>query len=145
MPWWAWLTVGAILLIAEVTVVDLEFYLVFLGISAFAVGLADLAGVEAPYWAQWLSFAALAFASLVFFRGRVYEKLRPPPEGEVPEGIQDETATAIDDIEPGAVGAVALRGTRWNGRNDGSRRIVAGTPCDVERSDSTVLRLIPRD
>ncbi len=34
MPWWGWVTIGALLLVAEMTIVDLEFYLIFLGIAA---------------------------------------------------------------------------------------------------------------
>ena len=50
MPWWGWITVGALLLAAEMTIVDLEFYLVFLGVSAFVVGLLGLAEVSMPFW-----------------------------------------------------------------------------------------------
>ena len=68
MPWWGWVTVGALLLAAEMTIVDLEFYLVFLGASAFLVGMPGLAGLPLPYWLQWIVFAFLSIASLVFFR-----------------------------------------------------------------------------
>ena len=48
MPWWGWMIVGAILLGAELMVIDAQFYLVFLGLAAMAVGLADLTGVGGP-------------------------------------------------------------------------------------------------
>ena len=41
MPWWGWVVVGAALLGAEI-VVPTDFYLVFLGLSALAVGLVGL-------------------------------------------------------------------------------------------------------
>ena len=38
MDWWAWIAVGAILLGSELAFVDAQFYLVFIGASAFVVG-----------------------------------------------------------------------------------------------------------
>jgi len=139
MPWWGWITVGALLLVAEITIVDLEFYLVFLGVSALAVGLALVAGVELPYWVQWLSFAALAIVSLVIFRQRVYAKLRPGAEGSIRDGVDGEVATAIEAIPPGASGGVTLRGSRWTGRNQGPVSIPAGGACRVERRQGLIL------
>ncbi|MBK7949172.1 MAG: NfeD family protein [Deltaproteobacteria bacterium] len=139
MPWWGWITVGALLLVAEITIVDLEFYLVFLGISALAVGMSLAAGIGMPYWLQWLVFAGLAIVSLVVFRQRVYSKLRPAAEGLIGEGIEGELATAIDAIPPGASGGVMLRGSRWTGRNQGPTMIQAGASCRVERRQGLVL------
>ena len=52
MPWWGWVTIGTLLLVAEMTFVDLDFYLVFLGISALLVGLASIAGFGMPFWVE---------------------------------------------------------------------------------------------
>lgn len=139
MPWWGWVTVGAMLLVAEVTIVDLEFYLVFLGISALLVGVLELSGIALPFWLQWVVFAVLAIASLVLFRQRVYAKLRPPPEGEIQVGVAGDRAVAIDSIEPGATGSVTLRGANWTGHNRGSRTIPAGGRCRVGSSEGLVL------
>ena len=49
MPWWGWMAVGALLLVAELTFVDLEFYLVFLGLSALITGMLELAGIALPF------------------------------------------------------------------------------------------------
>jgi membrane protein implicated in regulation of membrane protease activity len=144
MPWWGWITVGALLLVAEMTIVDLEFYLVFLGVSAFAVGLVSLvspAGIELPYFVEWLVFAGLSVFSLVVFRQRVYSKLRPPPEGEIREGVEGEAAVAVTELAPGATGEVTLRGTRWNAINRGPETIRAGARCHVLRSEGLVLEV----
>ncbi len=139
MPWWGWITVGALLLVAEMTIVDLEFYLVFLGVSALVVGLALVSGLALPVWVQWLAFAGLALVSLFVFRQRVYAKLRPPAEGAIGEGIEGERATAIETIPPGVSGGVMLRGARWTGRNQGAVAIPAGAECRVERRQGLVL------
>ena len=43
MQWWAWIAVGAILLGSELTFVNAQFYLVFVGASALVVGILALA------------------------------------------------------------------------------------------------------
>ena len=141
MPWWGWITVGALLLVAELTIVDFGFYLVFLGASAFLVGLIDVLGFEMPYWAQWIVFALFAMASLVFFRQRAHRWLRPPPDAVVREGVEGGRASAIDSIPVGGTGRVRLRGADWTGRNVGAETIPAGASCLVERSDGLVLEL----
>lgn len=139
MAWWGWITVGTLLLVAEITIVDLEFYLVFLGVSALFVGLAQMAGLGLPFWAQWLAFAGLAIVSLVVFRQRVYAKLRPGDGGAIREGVDGEVATAIEAIPPGVSGGVLLRGSRWTGRNQGNVVIPAGGSCRVERRQGLIL------
>ncbi len=141
MPWWGWITVGALLLAAEMTVVDLGFYLVFLGASALSVGLLGIAGVPMPFWLQWIVFAVLAVASLVIFRQRIYKHLRPPPEETIREGVEGALAIAADSIAPGETGSVNMRGTGWTGRNVGSQPIPVGASCRVERADGLVLQL----
>ena len=84
MPWWGWLIAGAALLATELLVIDAQFYLVFLGVSAAAVGLFGLAGIGLPEWAEWLIFAGLAIVTMLAFRERLYVRVRarasPVPE-----------------------------------------------------------------
>ena len=139
MAWWGWITVGALLLIAELTIVDLEFYLVFLAFSALTVGLLVIAGLPLPIWLQWIAFAAIALLSLVVFRKRVYARLRPPGGDPIRDDVDGERAVAQEAIVPGASGAVLLRGARWTGRNQGPVAIPAGATCLVERRQGLVL------
>ena len=140
MPWWGWVTIGTLLLVAEMTFVDLEFYLVFLGVSALLAGLVSIA-VPEKLWMHWMVFSVLSVASLVIFRQRVYALIRPPPDGEVRSGVEGERATAVDSIAPGATGSVTLRGANWTGLNRGDETIPAGARCRVERSEGVVLEL----
>src|SRR4029453_17652833 len=70
MPWWGWIVVGAVLLGAELFVIPTDFYLVFLGTSAIAVGAVAWTGLISSSSVEWILFAALAAVSLVFFRAR---------------------------------------------------------------------------
>lgn len=144
MPWWGWITIGALFLAAEMTIVDMEFYLVFLGASAFIVGLIGLAGPADAYWAywfQWVVFAFLSIASLVVFRKRLYSKLRPAADAVIAEGVNGALSTASDSIAPGGRGSVMLRGATWTAQNSGAETIPSGATCRVLRAEGLVLEV----
>ena len=145
MPWWGWITIGALMLAAELAFVDAEFYLVFLGVSALLVGSLELSGFEIAIWAQWLVFAGLSIGSLVFFRQRIYVLMRPPPGEEIPEGVDGDTATALETIEPGGRGRVELRGSHWSAYNEGERAIASGERCTVSRSEGLTVHVRAAD
>lgn len=144
MPWWGWITIGALFLAAEMTIVDMEFYLVFLGASAFVVGLIGLASPPDAYWAywfQWIVFAFLSIASLVVFRKRLYSRLRPPADAVIADGVNGALATATHSIAPGDRGPVMLRGTTWTAQNSGAETIPSGAACRVQRTEGLVLEV----
>jgi membrane protein implicated in regulation of membrane protease activity len=141
MPWWGWVAAGMLMLVAELALVDAAFYLVFLGISALLVGAALLAGFSLPFWMQWTSFAVLAVCSLVFFRGKVYDRLRGGASGAIPEGVTGDTAVACETIAPGARGRVELRGSSWTAHNRGTTPIELGARCRVERANGLTLEV----
>ena len=74
MAWWAWMVLGIGLLGVEMFLIDAQFYLVFIGLSAAIVGLLGLVGVELPAWTQWLVFAVLAVVAMLAFRRRMVSR-----------------------------------------------------------------------
>ena len=143
MSWWGWITVGALLLLAELMLVDVEFYLVFLGLSALLTGLLVLGGLSIPYWAQWLLFAFVSVGSLVLFRRALHQRLRPPPGEEIREGADGERATAEATIEAGGMGPVSLRGTTWSAHNISASAIASGQACRVTEAKGLTLKVRP--
>ena len=141
MPWWGWIAAGMMLLVAEIALVDADFYLVFLGVAALIVGTAELAGLPLPYWMQWTTFAVLAVGSLVFFRRAVYDRLRGGATGEIAEGVVGDIAVARESIAAGGRGRVDLRGAAWSAHNCGSTPIEAGARCRVERAEGLTLEV----
>ena len=140
MPFWGWIVVGAALLGAE-TVVDAQFYLVFLGAAAVATGVVvAVAGPFAP-GVDWAIYGALAIASTAGFRRRVYLRLRAPGE-EVSQGTVGELAVAREPIAPGASGQVELRGTVWNARNVDESPIARGERARVVATRGLELELV---
>ena len=138
MEWWAWIAVGAILLGSELAFVDAQFYLVFVGASAFAVGMLQVTGLGMPVWLQWLIFAALAVTSLIIFRRRIYDRMRrklPPLKG----GPAGEVVTLPADLPPGETCRLEYRGCSWSALNGGKTVIAAGAKARIERVDGLTL------
>jgi inner membrane protein len=139
MPWWGWLVVGALLLGVEMFVLDAQFYLVFLGVSAAIVGLFGLAGVAMPEWAQWLMFAALALITMVAFRRRVYQLVRGRT-GLVEERLTlGDRVTIPTRLDPGQTCRVDYRGSSWSARNVGPASIEGGRQAVIASIDGLTL------
>jgi membrane protein implicated in regulation of membrane protease activity len=141
MAWWAWLVLGIGLLGVEMFVIDAQFYLVFIGLSAAIVGLLGLAGIDLPVWAQWLVFSSLAIVAMLGFRRRLYEMLRGSA------GHVDERLTVGDRVviaarlEPGQSGRVEYRGSNWTARNTGAQSIEAGREAVISEIDGLTLHV----
>lgn len=141
MPWWGWLVVGAALLASELLLIDAQFYLVFLGISAALVGLLGWMGIDMPVWGQWLAFGAVSLVSMIEFRQRVYQRLR----GRT--GHVEERVTLGDRVvvpTPLAVGEtcrIDYRGSSWSARNVGERPIDAGKEAVIAHVEGLTLHV----
>lgn len=141
MPWWAWLVLGIGLLGVEMFVIDAQFYLVFIGLSAAVVGLLGLAGIQMPEWAQWLIFSVLAISAMLAFRRRLYELVRGR-SGQVEERLTvGDRVVIISRLEPGQSERVEYRGTTWTARNTGSRAIEAGREAIIAHVDGLTLHV----
>jgi hypothetical protein len=129
---------GVVLFGAEIVAIDAQFYLVFLGLSAVAVGLLALAGIVMPEWVEWLVFASLSLISMFSFRRSLYEKIR----GDVPgfkEGLEGEFIVVPSDLAAGAQGRASLRGADWTIVNGGTSAITAGSRVKVVRNEGLTL------
>ena len=137
MQWWAWIAVGAVLLGSELTLISADFYLVFLGAAALAMGILSLGFVMAA-WLQWLLFAVLAAFSMVTFRRWVYERLRRrlPVVSSGPAG---QTVVLPAELKPGESCRLEYCGSSWSAINGGGSPIVAGARARIERVDGLTL------
>ena len=138
MHWWAWIAVGAILLGSELAFVDAQFYLVFVGASAFVVGMLALAGLALAPWLQWLIFAVLAVTSMFTFRRRIYERMRrglPAMKG----GPAGEIVVLPTALPPGETCRLEFRGGSWSAINVGKAEIAAGAKARIARVDGLTL------
>ncbi len=138
MEWWAWIAVGAILLVSELGFIDAQFYLVFVGGSALVVGFLELSGVLPAVWMQWLLFALLAAFSMVVFRRRIYERMRRnlPAMKQGPAG---ETVVLPAELKPGETCRLEYCGSSWSAVNGGKSPIAAGERARIDRVNGLTL------
>jgi hypothetical protein len=140
MPWWGWIVIGMLLLGAELFV-EAEFFLVFIGVSALVTGLVAVAAPGLPEWSHWLVFAAVAVASMVFFRRRLYRALRPQNvPGLKPAFLGDEIDVPVA-LAAGGTCRVELHGTTWQLRNTGVAPVAAGGRVRVVAVEGVELRV----
>jgi membrane protein implicated in regulation of membrane protease activity len=131
--------IGIALLGIEMFVIDAQFYLVFLGVSATIVGLVGLAGIAMPEWAQWLTFAALSIFTMVAFRRRIYEMVRSR-SGHVQERLTlGDRVIVPTRLEPGHTCRVDYRGSSWTARNIDQRTLDAGEEVEIARVEELTL------
>jgi inner membrane protein len=141
MPWWGWFVLGAVLLGAEMFVLDAQFYLVFLGVSAALVGFFGLVGVNLPEWGEWLAFAAFSLLTMVAFRQRIYQLVRNRT-GVVEERLNlGDRVTVPVRLEPGQTCRVDYRGSSWTARNSDQQSIEAGREAIITQVDGLTLHV----
>jgi membrane protein implicated in regulation of membrane protease activity len=135
------MVLGIGLLGVEMFVIDAQFYLVFIGLSAAVVGLLGLFGVDLPHWAQWLVFSGLAIAAMFSFRRRLYEMVRNR-SGHVEERLTvGDRVLVTTRLEPGQSGRVEYRGSSWNARNTGTTPIEPGREAVIAAVDGLTLHV----
>ncbi len=141
MPWLGWIVLGALLLCAELLIVDAGFYLVFIGGAAMITGVAVLAGAGLVPWAQWLLFACVAGFSMIFFRRKVYSKLRGGEGAGYETGPAGEVITLDETLAPGQTGRQSFRGTEWSVVNDGAVELKQGEAARITAVAGLTLKL----
>ena len=140
MAWWQWTILGGLLLGAELFGLDAQFYLIFIGLSALLVGLAELMGIDMPLWVQVAVFAVFSLIFLYTFRRTFYHKIRGSAEG-YPEPLNGEVVKIIEDLGIGEEARIKYRGTEWNVRNTGESAISGGTRARVVKVDGLTLHV----
>jgi membrane protein implicated in regulation of membrane protease activity len=139
LSWWMWMILGLALLACEM-ITPGTFFFMFLGISGILAGLVAWLAPDLPAWVPWLLFSIFSAVSLAFFRKPLMEKFKlSGKHGPKVDSLIGETALALEDIAPGAIGKVELRGASWTACNAGTQAIQrAGRP-KVERVEGLTL------
>jgi len=141
MTWWGWVIAGAILLGAELSFVNAQFYLVFVGSAAILVGLATLA-LPLAEWLQWGLFAVLAVVSMVAFRSRIYQRFR----GATPTlttGPKGGLITLPVALGAGESCQAEYGGSYWTVRNDSGTPLASGSRARIVSVQNLTLLVRP--
>lgn len=140
MPWWSWIIFGVVMLGSELLGVDAAFYLVFIGAAAILTGLIWLAGLTLEPWVQWLLFAVLSLLAMVFFRKRVYQKMRGGVAVYV-SGPVGEFLHLEETLAPGASCRMSYRGAGWTVMNSGAHTIRKGERAQIKTVQGLTLMI----
>lgn len=138
MTWWHWLVVGLILVALEMVAAG-GFYVIFFGVAALAIAGLHALDLAGPLWLQFLLFSVLSVASLVLFRNPLMRTLKLDQGAADIDTLAGEAGVAIDEILPGGLGRVELRGTGWTARNIGNTTLERGRRCVVVRRETLTL------
>ena len=141
--WWQWLLLGLALMVAELATPG-GFYMVFFGTGAVIVGLLAAMDLAGPTSVQLLLFAVLSVGSLMLFRSRLLKWFQKDPQTPPPtDQLVGEVGVAGEDLAPGQVGRVELRGTAWSARNRGGALLPRGARFRVVSMDGLMLQVEP--
>lgn len=138
LDWWQWLALGLVLVLLEMAASG-GFYVMFFGVAAIAIGALRLLDLAGPVWMQFLLFSVLSVGSLLLFRKPVIRWLKLDAGKPDVDTLVGEIATPLEEIPPGAVGRVELRGTVWTARNASTIPVSRGARCSVVRVDGLML------
>ncbi|MFI5177835.1 MAG: NfeD family protein [Vicinamibacterales bacterium] len=140
--WWHWLVLGLLFVVAEMAASG-GFYIVFFGIGAIVVGLLASFDLAGPVWMQLLLFSAISVGSLLLFRKRLLKWLQIEPQSPAVDTLVGEIGVAAEDLAPGKVGRVELRGTAWSARNTTNATLARGARCRVVRVEGLTVDVEP--
>jgi len=140
--WWYWLVLGLLLVVAEMATAG-GFYIIFFGIGATVVGLLASFDLAGPLWTQLLLFSAISVGSLLLFRRRLLTWLQKEPQSPPVDALVGEIGVASEDLAPGTVGRVELRGTPWSARNTTNAVLARGARIRVVKVDGLTVDVEP--
>jgi membrane protein implicated in regulation of membrane protease activity len=141
MEWWIWLALGLVLMVIELATPS-GFFVMFFGLGALTVGVLTRLGVAGPPWMEWLLFTVFSIAYVLFFRGRLQQRVEQPGRQDI-DTLIGELALPRERIPPAGVGRVELRGSIWNARNDSTVPLEPGRRSRVTRVDGLVVFVQP--
>lgn len=140
--WWHWLVIGLLLVLAELATAG-GFYVIFFGIAALTVGVLSGFEIVEPLWVQLLLFSLISIASLLVFRARLLKWFQHDPQQPQIDTLVGEIGVASDELAPGTVGKVEVRGAAWSARNATGALVLRGTRVRVVRVDGLTLHIEP--
>jgi membrane protein implicated in regulation of membrane protease activity len=140
--WWHWVVLGLFLVLIELAAAG-GFYVVFFGIAAILVGLLASVHAAGPVAVQIILFSVLSVASLLLFRDALVSHFQGDPRALQIDQLVGETAIVTEELAPGSVGKVELRGTQWSARTSTGAVLPRGTRCRVTSVDGLTLSVEP--
>jgi len=143
MIWWGWVLLGAILLAAEMTFIDAQFYLVFVGASAVVVGVATGVDPDLAAGLQWALFGCLSVVTVLTFRRAIYNRLRGDTTVAVETGPVGRELVLPQALAADGQCQAEFRGSHWTLVNGSGAPLAAGARVRVTRVQGLALVVEP--
>jgi len=89
---------------------------------------------------QWALFSIVSLVLMVFFRKKLYDKLRGSAAG-YQIGPAGEIVTVEQTLQPGETGRLAYRGTEWTVVNNSDQVMEQGQHVQISSVNSLTLKL----
>lgn len=140
--WWHWFVLGLFLVLVELAAAG-GFYIIFFGIAAILVGLLSSVNAAGSVGVQILLFSVLSVVSLLLFRSRLVKRFQGDPQSPQVDQLIGEIGVVLEDLAPGNVGKVELRGSSWSARTLSGPALARGTRCRVTGVDGLTLTVEP--
>jgi membrane protein implicated in regulation of membrane protease activity len=134
------MVIGTLLLGAELFAIDAQFYLIFIGAGAIAVGLGLFLGLDLPVWAQWLAFAVLSLGFMITMRRKLYRTVRGA-KTPLDSGAIGKTIVIPQELAPGGSCRAEFRGSTWQALNVGKDVIPADSPAVIDLVEGLTLHV----
>jgi inner membrane protein len=144
MEWWHWLVLGLMLVALEMAAAG-GFYVIFFGVAALVVAVLAFAGVIASLWLELLLFSIFSVVSLLVFREPIMRRLYTATPQSDRDTLIGEVGNAADDLEPGKIGRVEVRGAVWTARNTSDSAVRRGDRCVVVGRSEFTLFIRPEE
>jgi membrane protein implicated in regulation of membrane protease activity len=133
-----WLLAGLGLLIVEM-VTPGGFFALFFGVAAILVGVLSAAHLAGPDWMEWALFTVLSVVGVVLLRRPVMQRFGLSAPALPVDDLRGEWAMVTEEIRPGDVGKVELRGSAWSAR--ANRTVRVGERVRVDRVEGLTVWL----
>ena len=136
-----WLAAGLVLVVAELATPG-GFFIIFFGLGAITVGVLQLLHVVDGLAVEVLLFSVLSVIWLILFRDRLLHRVQVPPPPAV-DSLVGVLAIVQEQLSPGVVGKVEVRGSTWSARNTSSVTLDRGQRARVAGVDGLTLAVVP--
>jgi membrane protein implicated in regulation of membrane protease activity len=136
-----WLAAGLVLVVAELATPS-GFFILFFGLAALTVGALVGLQVVTSLWLELALFSLLSVVYLLVFRGRVQQRVQAPPPPVV-DSLVGVLAIVQEQLLPGVVGKVEVRGSTWTARNTSTVTLDPGQRARVAAVDGLTLAVVP--
>ena len=118
------------------------FFIIFFGLGALTVGVLEKLEFVSSLGIELLLFSVLSVAYLLLFRGRLQARVQIPPPPNV-DSLVGVLAIVQEQLSPGVVGKVEVRGSMWSARNTSGVTLDPGQRARVAAVDGLTLAVVP--